>query len=124
MHTLLYEIKLVFFESPNFSLCSDGEEIILGRVNSESAARIFCKAYVLESLKSMGEEIVNLDDLSQDGPWKVEYDRDNAYLTLFYGDAIAQIYKIEMVCPACGVNPNSLGDKANKKFCFICNRQF
>lgn len=121
---LLYEVKLCFYEPPNFSMCADKEEVVLARLNSMKAAQIFCKAYALASLQSLGENIKTFEDLELDpnNPWSVVYDVNNIYLSLVYQNKyVAHLYRIEMVCPNCGVNPNDLG-RPNNKFCPVCNR--
>ena len=98
-----YEIKQRFFEPPNFSMCSDGEEVVIARVANKEMAVSFIEAVMVDIINSMFElNLVNLVDLNDhDLSIRIE---GNQYI-LGYQEYTAQIFTVEPICPACGCNP-------------------
>lgn len=105
---LSYLVKMRFFESPNFSMTSDGEEQVLAQTASKEMAVMFIEKYALEVLQSYCERsTTSIADLTKDSGFSVEYDeKDNFICTICYEKFTVCSFKIERVCPNCGCNPN------------------
>lgn len=99
-----YEIKHRFFESPNFSMFSEGEEVAIARLATKDAAKLLAEFYVLtivnELLPYHIEDLMDLDD-----PCVSLVITDNEY-KICYDELTAGIVTIEAICPECGCNPH------------------
>ena len=98
-----YEIKHRFFDSPNFSLCSDGEEVVIAKIDTIESAQIFAEALVLELVNYLLpyplDKLIDLDD-----PCVSLLVKNNEYI-IGYQELTAAIVTIEQICPECGCNP-------------------
>ena len=101
---LNYEIKQRFFESPNFSMCSDGEEVVIARVATLDAAKVMAEAYLVAIINTMIDKpIDNVLDLNDD---VISVSVEDGKYIVHYEDLTAQIISIEKICPNCGCNPH------------------
>jgi hypothetical protein len=98
-----YELKQRFFESPNFSMCSDGEEAVIARVATLDAAQIMLEAYMVAIINTMIDKPINSVLDLNDNVISVTIE-DGKYI-IHYEDLTAQILTIEQICPNCGCNP-------------------
>ena len=123
---LNFEVKMRFFEPPNFSLTSEGEEVVLARVCNLEAAQIFVKAYALEALHELGETNLNsIYDLTPEDDFGVTFNVGDIYMAVMFGKEVEDMvtvmdFKIERVCPACGYNPNDQPYCMDPTHCPIC----
>lgn len=99
-----YEIKHRFFESPNFSMFSEGEVVVVAKVDTRESAKIFAEALVLDLVNYLlPYPLDNLIDL--DDPCVAVVVKDNEYI-IGYQELTAAIVTIERICPNCGCNPH------------------
>ena len=106
---LSFVVKMRFFESPNFSMTSDGEEVVLAQVTSQETARLFVNSYALEVLKECcGNDLARIEDIPDDSGFSVEYSEDKSVIQrIRFDEYIACLFTIEKTCPNCGCNPQN-----------------
>lgn len=99
-----YEIKHRFFESPNFSMFSEGEEVVIARITTKDAAKLLVEPLVLAIVNNLlPYHVENLMDLND--PCVSVTINDNEY-KICYEELTAGIVTIEAICPECGCNPH------------------
>jgi hypothetical protein len=119
-----FEIKQRFFESPNFSMFSDGEEIALARVTTKAAAEAYVRIVALDIVRDLcGAHIHDFNEIPSDDPVKVEFDRES-FCIIRYGDVTAHIFNIERICPDCGCNPKDEPYCMEPTHCPACGHIF
>jgi predicted Zn-ribbon and HTH transcriptional regulator len=105
-----YELKYTFFEAPNFSLTSNGETVVLGKLHNYDTADLFAKAYAVAVINSLGCDVKSIEDLKVDDDFCVEFDNERKEYTVYYKtnheSVIVCILSIEAICPHCGCNPH------------------
>lgn len=104
---LSFVIKMRFFESPNFSMTSDGEEVVLAKVPSQETARLFVNSYAIEVLKEYcGAALTRVEDIPDDSGFSVKYNGDGSVIQrICFNEYTACLFTIEKLCPNCGCNP-------------------
>lgn len=89
---LNFKVVMRFFESPNFNLTSDGEEVLLARANSRESAEAFARMYALEILREYYGRL--LHDFSEcNGDFTVDFDGDD-FCVVRFDEYIANIINI------------------------------
>lgn len=103
---LNYEVKMRFFESPNFSMLSQGEEVVLAHLTTKEAAEAFVRFQVIEILRYYcGYHIHDICDIPADSGFSVDMTDKEAFCVIRYHEYATNIFNIEKICPNCGCNP-------------------
>jgi hypothetical protein len=103
---LNYEVKMRFFESPNFDIDSTGEEVVLARLTTKAAAEAFVRFQVIEILRyHCGYHIHDVHDIPADSGFSVDRSDSNVFCTIRFEEHATNIFNIERICPECGCNP-------------------
>ena len=117
-----YEVKQRFFDSPNFSMCSDGEEVVIARVADKATAVLLVESILIDIINTMFDNnITRLVDLN-DEVLSIRLE-DNKYI-LGYQEYTAQIFTIEPICPECGCNPQDEPYCMEANHCPACGYVF
>ena len=90
-----YEVRQRFFEPPNFSMFSDGEEVVVAQCINKDTAQIFAAAYVLVLLnKLLPQPIADIKALNDE---RVSLTVTDGQYVIGYEEFTAQIISIEPV---------------------------
>ena len=97
---LRFKVKMTFFESPNFSLTSQGETVELARFKSKEDAEMFARSYALEILRYYySPELRDFNECN--GDFRADFDGED-FCVIRFGEYSANIFNIIELCPNCG----------------------
>lgn len=121
---LNYEVKMRAFESPNFSMLSQGEEMVLARLTTKEAAEAFVRFQVIEILRYYcGYHIHDIHDIPKDSEFSVDLSDPDVFCIIRCGMYSTNIFKIEKICPNCGCNPQDEPYCMEPTHCPICGKE-